>query len=116
MRVSHCHCEQCRRAGGGVALTFAGFETAKVAFEGAMKQVRPTDFSVREFCPACGSHLTFRFAERPEYVAIPVGTLDQPEKAPAERHNFTSEKIAWVQLDPHLPGAPHWWFAPPGKS
>jgi len=48
--------------------------------------------------------------------AIPVGTLDQPEKAPAERHNFTSEKIAWVQLDPHLPGAPHWWFAPPGKS
>jgi hypothetical protein len=49
-------------------------------------------------------------------VAIPVGTHDQPEKAPAERHNFTSEQIPWVQLDPHLPGQPRWWNPPPGRS
>lgn len=116
LRVSHCHCEQCRRAGGGVALTFAGFETAKVTFEGPMKQVRPTTFATREFCPECGSHLTFRFDERPAYVAITVGTLDQPEKVPAERHNFSTEQIPWVRLDPHLPGTPRWWNPPPGRS
>ena len=116
LRVSHCHCEQCRRAGGGVALTFAGFETAKVTFEGLpMKRVRSTDFASREFCPECGSPITFRFDQRPEHIGITVGTLDNPEKTPAIRHNFTSEKIPWVTLDPHLPGEPRWWNPPPGR-
>ncbi len=48
--------------------------------------------------------------------AITVGTLDEPEKTPATRHNFTSEKISWVHLDPHLAGEPRWWNPPPGKS
>jgi hypothetical protein len=117
IRVTHCHCEQCRRAGGGVALTFAGFEAHKVTFEGApMKRVRSSDFASREFCPECGSPITFRFDERPEYVGITVGTLDDPAKTPATRHNFTSEQIPWVHLDPHLPGKPRWWHAPAGRS
>ena len=42
-------------------------------------------------------------------VAVTVGTLDQPEKAPAIHHNFASEKIAWVHLDEHLPMKDRWW-------
>jgi hypothetical protein len=117
LRVSHCHCEQCRRASGGVALTFAGFEADKVSFEGIpMKRVRPTAFASREFCPECGSHITFRFDTRPEYVGITVGTLDDPARTPATRHNFTSERLPWVHLDPDLPGKPRWWDPPPGQS
>jgi hypothetical protein len=113
LRVSHCHCEQCRRAGGGVALTFAGFDADKVTFEGSMKRVRSTEFASREFCPECGSPITFRFDDRPEYVGITVGTLDDPAKTPATRHNFTSEQIPWLHLDPQLPGQPRWWNPPP---
>lgn len=116
LRVSHCHCEQCRRAGGGVALTFAGFDADKVTFEGSMKRVRSTEFASREFCPECGSPITFRFDDRPEYVGITVGTLDDPAKAPATRHNFTSEQIPWLHLDPQLPGQPRWWNPPPGRG
>lgn len=116
-RVSHCHCEQCRRASGGVALTLAAFDAGRVTFEGiAMKSVRPTDFATRRFCPECGSHIAFQFDARPEDVAITVGTLDDPAQVPAIRHNFTSEKIPWVRLDEHLPGAPRWWNPPPGHE
>jgi len=104
VRVSHCHCEQCRRSSGGVALTLATFNVDQVTFSGiAMKDVRPSDFATRSFCPECGSPMTFRFDGKPEFVAITVGTLDQPEHAPAIRHNFASEKIPWVNLDDHLP-------------
>lgn len=117
LRVSHCHCEQCRRAGGGVALTFASFETAKVTFEGIpMRRVRSSDFASREFCPECGSPITFRFDERPEAVSVTVGTLDDPARTPATRHYFTSERIPWVHLDPELPGRPRSWEAPTGRS
>ena len=117
LRVSHCHCEQCRRASGGVALTFASFEADKVTFEGIpLKRVRSTDFASREFCPECGSPITFRFDARPHSVSVTVGTLDDPEKTPATRHNFTSEKIPWVELDPHLPGKSRWWTPPLGRS
>ncbi|MGH1483899.1 MAG: GFA family protein [Geminicoccales bacterium] len=117
LRVSHCHCEQCRRSSGGVALTLAAFNADQVTFSGiAMKDVRPTDFATRSFCPECGSHITFQFDDKPEFIAIMVGTLDQPEKTPAIRHNFASEKIAWVHLDQHLPMKDRWWNPPPGKG
>lgn len=117
LRASHCHCEQCRRSSGSVALTLAVFNADQVTFSGiALKHVRPTAFATRSFCPECGSHVAFRFDERPEMVAVTVGTLDQPEKAPAIRHNFASEKIPWVHLDEHLPMKDRWWNPPPGKS
>ncbi len=116
-RVSHCHCEQCRRSGGGVVLTLAGFDADKVTFEGGpLKEIRPTDFATRRFCPECGSPMAFQFDARPEDVAIPIGTLDDPSKTPAMRHNFISEKIPWVHLDEHLPAKPRWWNPPAGKS
>ncbi len=117
LRASRCHCEQCRRSGGGVALTLAVFNADQVTFSGiAMKHVRPTDLATRSFCPECCSHAAAAFDKRPEMVAVTVGTLDQPEKTPAIRDNFASEKILWVHLDEHLPMKDRWWSPPPGKS
>ncbi|MDH3662181.1 MAG: GFA family protein [Alphaproteobacteria bacterium] len=81
LRASHCHCEQCRRSGGSVALTLAVFNADQVTFSGiAMKHVRPTDFATRSFCPECGSHVAFRFDERPEMVAVRSVHLTSPRK------------------------------------
>jgi hypothetical protein len=117
VRVSHCHCAQCRRASGAVAGTFATFDAAAVTWQGAEpKLYRSTDFAFRRFCERCGSQLAFAFDARPGLVSIAVGTLDNPELTPAIRHNFASEKIPWVHLDEHLPAKPRWWNPPPGKE
>lgn len=82
LRASHCHCKQCHRSSGSVALTLAVFNADQVTFPGStMKDVRPTNFSTLSFYPECGSRITFRFDDRLEMVAVTVGTLDQPEKA-----------------------------------
>ena len=107
-RVSHCHCEQCRKATGAVAATFARFERAAVSWQGELARFDSSEFAWREFCPRCGSTLTFNFVESPDIVYIAVGTLDEPARTPAERHSFLSSKLEWLHLDEHLPGSEHW--------
>ncbi len=114
-RVSHCHCETCRKGSGAVAATFAAFEADAVVWQGAEpKTYRSSAFAFRKFCPDCGSQLAFGFDERPEDEIIAVGTLDDASTVPALRHNFMSEKIPWVRLDEELPGKPRWWNPPAG--
>jgi hypothetical protein len=116
-RVSHCHCETCRRSTGAVAATFAVVDTDAVEWRGeAAKVYRSSDFATRRFCPHCGSQLAFAYDERPGETAISVGTLDDASAWPAIRHNFVSERIPWVTLDPHLPAKPRWWTPPQGRE
>ena len=115
-RVSHCHCEQCRRATGAVAATFARFERDRISWEGEQARFDSSDFAWRGFCPSCGSTLTFNFADSPEVVYIAVGTLDAPSHAPAERHSFLASKIEWLHLDEHLPGSERWRRKPEGAD
>ncbi len=116
-RVSHCHCETCRKGSGAVAATFAAFDAGAVAWQGAEpKTYRSSDFAFRKFCADCGSQLAFGYDERPEEQIIAVGTLDHAGAVPAMRHNFISEKIPWVRLDEALPGKPRWWHPPAGHE
>jgi hypothetical protein len=116
-RVSHCHCETCRKGSGAVAMTFAAFDAGAVEWQGTeAKTFRSSGFAFRKFCPECGSQLAFGFDERPEEEIITVGTLDDASEVPAMRHNFLSEKIFWVHLDEDLPGKPRWWNPPAGHE
>ncbi len=117
LRVSHCHCEICRRASGGIAATLAAFPAEQVHWQGVEPQTyRSSDFGFRRFCGTCGSQLEFGFDSRPELRIIAVGSMDDPSMAPAMRHNFISEKVAWVHLDEHLPAKARWWNPPPGHE
>jgi hypothetical protein len=114
IRVSHCHCDMCRRATGAVAATLACFERAVVSWQGQPARYESSDIAYREFCPDCGGTLTFNFREQPEQVYIAVGSLDDPGRFPAERHSWLDDKIAWLHLDDHLPGSQRWRKPPKG--
>ena len=60
----------------------AGVDQDRVDFSGiAMKDVRPTDFATRFFFPEFGSHVAFRFDDRPEMVADGRHTRSARESA-----------------------------------
>lgn len=110
--VSHCHCDMCRRATGAVAFTAACFDRTAVTWEGAPARYDSSDIAYREFCPDCGSTLTFNFRENLDRIYIAVGSLDKPDDFPAEHHSWLNDKIAWLHLDDDLPGSPEWRNAP----
>jgi hypothetical protein len=102
-RVTHGHCTMCRRATGAVAGTFATWDVRDAQFIGKLARYDSSAIGWRGFCRRCGSSLCFVYKPRPERIYVAVGILDAPEKFPAEFHDHRESRIAWLDLDAHLP-------------
>ncbi len=81
--VSDCHCEHCRR--------FTGHHMAATATDIAMMSFSRTDTLTwyesqpdvqYGFCRECGSSLFWRTTERPWYLSITAGSIDQSADEP----------------------------------
>lgn len=77
--VNACHCDMCRRWGGGVFMArgcdreveFSGVEHIEVFDSSAWAE--------RGFCKRCGSHLFYRLKDSGEYE-VPAGLFDSMPK------------------------------------
>ncbi len=99
----HCHCVMCRRASGGIVVTWITVPTDRFAFtEGEAAVYRSSKGAERRFCPNCGAQLTFRSERRADCIDITVATLDHPEDHAPDRHIWTASRIAWLHLDEGL--------------
>lgn len=107
-RVGHCHCDMCRRASGAVAFTLAVFDRDQVQWQGQLKHYQSSKTASRGFCAQCGTPLTYEPINRPTKVLISLGSMDEPDKTPAEFSLFTREKIKWLHLDEDLIQYPGW--------
>ena len=105
-RVTHCHCEMCRRATGAVVGTCATWETSVVVFVGNLARYESSPVGWRGFCPRCGSSICFGYKPRPERIYVALGVFDAPDLFPARFHDHRESCIAWLRLDEHLPDAP----------
>lgn len=103
LRISYCHCAQCRRFTG--APVFAAAQVERGAFEtsGATQQYRSSDHGIRHFCGVCGSSLFFEFDNRPDRVEVLVGTLDDASDVVPTFHGFHMERIDWFDVSDDLP-------------
>ena len=106
----------CRRASGAVALTFVIFPSQSVTWLAPPARYDSSAFAWRQFCADCGTPLAYNFRERPETVAVTLGSLDHPERAPAHYSIWLEDRLPWLKLDDHLPGFPRWRFPPTGQS
>ena len=102
--TAHCHCTMCRRASGGLVVTWFTVKDGDYAVvRGTPKTFRSSDHGERTFCPDCGAQLTFRTDQAPGYVDVTLATLDDPENHPATLHIWTASRLPWLHLDEHLP-------------
>ncbi|TCK08230.1 GFA family protein [Marinobacterium mangrovicola] len=89
--VGACHCNTCRKWGGGplMAVECAG----EVTFSGeeALGVFDSSDWAERGFCKECGTHLFYRL-KAGGYYAVPVGLFDNADQWTLAEQVFIDEK------------------------
>jgi hypothetical protein len=103
-RTHLCHCRMCQKAVGGPFAALAPVQQADFAWtRGTPAAFASSSLSVREFCAACGTPLTFRYHDA-SHLAITIGSLDRPQDAPPVREYGVESRIAWLDHIDRLPG------------
>jgi hypothetical protein len=103
VRVSVCHCLECKRRSGSAFSNNARFPEARVSFEGTSKAyVRVSDAGNRVtyfFCPECGTTVHYKIDAQPGLVAIPVGAFaDLYFPPPFLSFYHQSRRTPWVGI------------------
>lgn len=95
--VDACHCNMCRRWGGGPML--AASALSNVRFDGADSiGVYPSsDWAERGFCKHCGTHLFYRLKEDQHY-ALPAGLIEGDLPWTFSEQIFIDEKPPWYDF------------------
>ena len=107
VRVSVCHCLNCKKRSGSAFAVQARWPSAQVTIEGRSKTfVKVADSGNRatfHFCPECGSDVFYeidgRFDDKfNDLVAIPLGAFDDPYWASPAFSVWEQRKHDWVEL------------------
>jgi len=75
LHVGACHCDMCRRWGGGPLLAVECEQGVRLEGDEKIGVFASSDWAERGFCKECGTHLFYRLKEGDHY-AIPVGLLE----------------------------------------
>jgi hypothetical protein len=103
VRVSVCHCLNCKKRSGSAFAVQARWPKAQVRIEGASKTfVKVADSGNRatfHFCPDCGSDVYYEIDGKfDDLVAIPVGAFDDPYFARPAYSVWEERKHDWVEI------------------
>ena len=107
VRVSVCHCLNCKKRSGSAFAVQARWPKAQVTIDGQSKTfVIVADSGNRgtfHFCPACGSDVYYeidgKFDDKfNDLVAIPLGAFDDPFFATPEYSVWEGRKHDWVEI------------------
>ncbi len=102
--ATHCHCELCRRSSGAAFVSWATFRSADFAFtKGKPARFDSSEIAVRQFCPNCGTQLTFQFHRSPQSIDITLASMDDPGEITPQDHIWTKRQLPWIKLADELP-------------
>jgi hypothetical protein len=102
--VEYCHCNSCRTSCGSVVSVLAGFRRTGFVIHNGIPTYYDSSPSVkRSFCGTCGTPLFYENSDYPDDVYISLGSFDQPEELPPDRHVWESDRVSWYQTNDELP-------------
>jgi len=100
VRTSVCHCRNCQRRTGSAFGVGAYFRESDVEIRGELSTYEyRSDESRRwlktQFCPRCGSTVSWTAEVFPGLRALAGGSFDDPDWIRIERHVWTRSKHRW---------------------
>ncbi len=103
VRVSACHCLDCKRRSGSAFAVQARWPADRVAIEGQSKSwSKLADSGNRitfHFCPDCGSDVHYEIDGKfADLIAIPLGAFDDPYFVAPSFSVWEERKQDWVQI------------------
>jgi hypothetical protein len=103
VRVSVCHCLNCKKRSGSGFAVQARWPSAQVEIEGHSKTfVKAGDSgnaATFHFCPDCGSDVYYTIDGKfDDLVAIPLGAFDDPWFGPPAYSVWERRKHEWVEI------------------
>jgi len=75
--IGACHCDMCRRWGGGPLLVLdCGVNNIKITGEKEVTVFDSSEWAERGFCSHCGTHLYYRLKKQNQFM-VPVGLFKE---------------------------------------
>ena len=108
----NCHCSMCRKAHGAAFRSRAAVRSEHFRFtagEGLVTDHESSPGTFRGFCSRCGSPLRSRFTDHPDWLGLPLGTLDDDPGVRPAMHVHVASRAPWFDITddlPQHPGAP----------
>ena len=101
---ANCHCDDCRRSGGGVyaSFVFVAEESLKVSRGEISTFTHQTDrgnLATKFFCPQCGSQLFTANSANPSRRGVRVGTITGAHWFKAQANVYASRRLPSTPLD-----------------
>jgi hypothetical protein len=97
--ASHCYCSMCQRQHGAAAGSYANVASGDFRYtkgEELVAEFASSEQGRRGFCRVCGSTLTWRSTERPDRIAVSLGTMNPPYDGPVQHELYPENKPGWV--------------------
>jgi hypothetical protein len=104
--ITHCHCGMCRKIHGAAFATYAPVPRRRfrvVSGSDTMRSYRSSERVTREFCVTCGCPLLWSTDAFADWVAIPLGALDDDPGGKPEAHIFVANRASWFEIADSLP-------------
>lgn len=91
-KITVCHCSQCRRWAGGIAVGIMFEEGLDIVKADGLTWYESSEWAERGFCKVCGTNLLYRMKSDPETYYPQAGTFDLPEGQEIHEHIFIDAK------------------------
>ena len=102
MRVSVCHCLECKKRSGSAFAVQARWPNERVELSGDATEWGYTGDSgsraIFRFCPTCGSGISYASHAMAGLTAIPVGAFADPDFPPPQYSVYEERKHDWLAI------------------
>lgn len=101
LRVSHCHCTNCKKISGGTGTVSGRCKTDQIrVLEGKdlLRAYGPEEGSSKTFCSACGSNLFGGGWPDSEVTSVRLSAIDSPFERGPDSHIYVRSVAPWETL------------------